>query len=167
MADTATQPPTSAFIEAELAKYKEAEKVAQDHLATFDKLDFQVYSHQDWSRMGESHRQDIKVHQPDGSIINGLHDHIEDLKKTFVFAPDTCIKEHPVKVANGQWTSVIGTMQGTFTKPMPLPNGTVVQPTGKAFTIPMCTVGHWVDGLMDEEYLFWDNAGFMKQIGVS
>ena len=152
---------------AELAMYREAEEMAEKHLATFDKLDFEVYSHQDWDRMGESHREDIKVHQPYGTIGYGLHNHVEDLKKTFVFAPDTSIKEHPVKVANGQWTSVIGSMQGTFTKPMPMPDGRVIEPTGKAFQIPMCTVGHWVDGLMDEEYLFWDNAGFMKQIGVS
>jgi hypothetical protein len=31
----------------------------------------------------------------------------------------------------------------------------------------MCTVGHWnKDGVMDEEYLFWDNLTYMKQLGV-
>ena len=29
------------------------------------------------------------------------------------------------------------------------------------------TIGHWgKDGIMFEEYLFWDNAAFMKQIGL-
>jgi hypothetical protein len=28
-------------------------------------------------------------------------------------------------------------------------------------------VGHWTkEGVTDEEYLFWDNATFMKQIGL-
>jgi hypothetical protein len=31
----------------------------------------------------------------------------------------------------------------------------------------MATVGHWKDGLMIEEYLFWDNQAFMKQIGLA
>jgi hypothetical protein len=31
----------------------------------------------------------------------------------------------------------------------------------------MCTVGHWKNGVMDEEYLFWDNQTYMKQIGVT
>ena len=31
----------------------------------------------------------------------------------------------------------------------------------------MATVGHWKDGVMDEEYLFWDNGEFMKQIGLA
>ena len=30
----------------------------------------------------------------------------------------------------------------------------------------MATFGHWKDGVMDEEYLFWDNQEFMKQIGL-
>jgi len=30
----------------------------------------------------------------------------------------------------------------------------------------MVTVGHWKNGTMDEEYLFWDNQSFMQQIGL-
>ncbi|MGE5172529.1 MAG: hypothetical protein ACM3MD_01745 [Betaproteobacteria bacterium] len=29
----------------------------------------------------------------------------------------------------------------------------------------MVTSGHWKDGVMDHERLFWDNNAFMKQIG--
>jgi hypothetical protein len=31
----------------------------------------------------------------------------------------------------------------------------------------MSTVAHWTNGLMNEEYLFWDNQDFMKQIGLA
>ena len=41
-------------------------------------------------------------------------------------------------------------------------------PTGKAYRIPMATFCHWgKDGIMFEEYLFWDNGEFMKQIGLA
>jgi hypothetical protein len=30
----------------------------------------------------------------------------------------------------------------------------------------MCTVGHWKNGVMDEEYLFWDNLTYLRQIGI-
>ncbi len=50
---------------------------------------------------------------------------------------------------------------------MPTANGASIAPTGKAFKIAMCTVGHWKDGVMDEEYLFWDNATYAKQIGLA
>jgi hypothetical protein len=85
----------------------------------------------------------------------------------FTYAPDTRIEVHPVKVASGEWTAVIGVMEGTFTKPMVTPDGKTIQPTSKAYKINMCTVGHWKGGVMDEEYLFWDNATFMKQLGIS
>lgn len=150
----------------QLERYREAERRGQEHLSAFDTLDYEVYSHQDWGRLHESHHEDIIVHMPDGRIVTGICDHVDDLKQQFVFAPDTQIREHPVKIADGEWTSVIGTLEGTFTHPMPMPDGSSIQPTGKTFRLPMCTVGHWVDGRMDEEYLFWDNLAFMKQIGV-
>lgn len=115
----------------------------------------------------ESHAPDIVVHWPDGRKTKGLDTHIEDLKAMFVYAPDTRITEHPIRIASGEWTSVVGVMEGTFTKPMPIGSGKSIPPTGKAFKLVMSTVGHWKDGVMDQEYLFWDNQAFMKQIGVT
>ena len=52
-------------------------------------------------------------------------------------------------------------MEGTFTKSMPVAGGKSIALTGKSFKLIMCTVGHWKNGVMDEEYLFWDNASYM------
>lgn len=137
------------------------------NLKTFDELDFVVFSNQEWARLHESHSPDVKVHWPDGHTTAGIEKHIEDLKAMFVYAPDTNIAVHPIKFGSGEWTSVIGVMTGTFSRPMPIGDGKFIQPTGKKFNITMCTVGHWKDGVMDEEYLFWDNLTFMKQIGLA
>ena len=118
-------------------------------------------------RLHETHTEDVLVHWPDGRQVRGLQRHIDDLSALFVYAPDTRIKVHPVRIASGDWTSVIGVMEGTFTKPMPTADGKSIAPTGKTFKLPMCTVGHWKDGAMDEEYLFWDNQTYMAQLGVS
>lgn len=67
----------------------------------------------------------------------------DDLKYMFTYAPDTRIKEHPVKVGQGEWTAVYGIMEGTFSKPMKTADGKTIQPTGKSFKIPMATIGHW------------------------
>ena len=139
----------------------------EKNLKTFDELDFVVFSNQEWTRLHESHSRYVKVHWPDGHMTSGIEKHIEDLKAMFVYAPDTNIAVHPVKFGSAEWTSVIGVMTGTFSKPMPIGDGRFIQPTGKKFNITMCTVGHWKDGVMDEEYLFWDNATFMKQIGLA
>jgi hypothetical protein len=149
-----------------LAKYELAERLAKDHLDTFDTLDFDVFTNQKWDRLRESHAGDIVVHWPDGHQTKGIEKHIEDLKAMFTYAPDTSIRVHPVRIGSGEWTSVIGVMEGTFTRAMPTPEGKTIPPTGRKFSLMMCTVGHWKGGVMDEEYLFWDNLEFMKQIGL-
>ena len=137
------------------------------NLANFDDLDYNVFTGQRWAELRRSHAQDIVVHWPDGRSTKGIQQHIEDLKAMFVWAPDTRIRQHPVKVGQGEWTAVIGIMEGTFTRPMPMGDGKTIAPTGKAFKIRMATFGRWnKEGTMDEEYLFWDNQDFMKQIGL-
>ncbi len=47
------------------------------------------------------------------------------------------------------------------------PDGTEVPPTGKAFEVDFCTVAHWDNGQITEEYLFYDLVSFMQQLGLS
>ena len=150
---------------AEDACMKEKEDV-QYRIEVFDDLDFNVFSNQKWDQIKKSHAENVVVHWPDGHTTNGINKHIEDLKAMFTYAPDTRIKSHPVKFGGGNWTSVIGVMKGTFTRPMKMADGKSIAPTGKKYKIQMSTIGHWKSGVMDEEYLFWDNAEFMKQIGI-
>ena len=138
----------------------------EKHLKTFDTLDFDVFSNQKWDRLKESHAPDIVVTWPDGHETKGIDKHIEDLKAMFVFAPDIKIKTHPIRFGSGTWTTATGVMTGTFTKPMPLPDGKSIAPTGKRFAIGMATIGHWKGKTMDHEWLFWDNQDFMTQLGL-
>ena len=143
-------------------------QLTEERLRRFDSLDFQFYSNQMWDSLAISHDANIKVYYPDGTTTTGLFpQHIDMLKPMFVFAPDTKITSHPVKFGTGEWTTAIGELEGTFSKPMPIGNGRTIPPTGKKFKLSMCTVGHWKDGKMIEEYLFWDNQSFMKQIGLA
>lgn len=143
-----------------------ANDTISEHLKTFDALDFDIFSNQKWDRFKESHAQNIKVYWPDGHVTEGLDVHLEDMKNLFVHAPDTRIKSHPIKFGSGNYTLVTGVFEGTFTKPMPIGNGKFIQPTGKAFKMPMATVGIWENGVMKEEHLFWDNATYASQIGL-
>jgi hypothetical protein len=49
---------------------------------------------------------------------------------------------------------------------LPIGDGKLIQPTGKKFSINICTAGHWEDSVMIEEWLFWDSATYMKQMGI-
>jgi hypothetical protein len=161
-------PGTQAGVPAPKARGVPAE--LRQNLATFDDLDFRVYTGQQWQDLHLSHSEDVVVHWPDGRTTQGIGTHIEDLKVMFTFAPDNRILEHPVRFGtqDGEWTAVTGWLEGTFTQPMVLADGTSIPPTGKAYRIPMATIGHWnEDGVMFEEFLFWDNGEFMRQIGLA
>lgn len=150
----------------QLLEITAANQVINENLKTFDTLDFTVFSNREWTRLHESHAKDIIVHFPDGHSEKGIEQHIKTLDAMFVYAPDTRIEEHPIKIGSGNITAVMGYMLGTFTEPMPIGDGKFIQPTGKKFKLPMATIGIWKDGVMTEEYLFWDNKTYMEQIGV-
>jgi SnoaL-like polyketide cyclase len=147
-------------------KHEQQAPAVERNLKKFDTLDFDVFSNQKWDRLQESHAKDIIVTWPDGHETKGIDKHIDDLKALFVFAPDITIKEHPIRFGSGTWTTATGVMTGTFTQPMPTPDGKTIAPTGKHFGLGMVTIGHWKNGVMDHEWLFWDNADFMQQIGL-
>lgn len=152
---------------ADLAAYQAEEARIAENLETFDALDFEVFTGQQWDRLHESHAEDIVVHWPDGRTTEGLDVHIEDLKAFFVFAPDTRIETHPIRIGQGEWTGVVGVIEGTFSEPMPIGEGQFIEPTGKSYKLTMATIGHWTEeGTMDEEFLFWDNHAFYQQIGL-
>ncbi len=153
----------------EIKKLTDEKALTELRLAKFDTLDFDYYSNQKWNMFTHNHADNIKCYYPDGSMTTGLFpQHIDQLTPMFAFAPDTKIKTHPVRFGSGEWTCVIGEMEGTFSKPMPIGNGKTIPPTGKHFKLSMATVGHWgPDAKMTEEYLFWDNQSFMKQIGLA
>jgi hypothetical protein len=140
----------------------------RQYLETFDELDFDVFTHADWARLGESHSPNVRVHWPDGHFTDGIDAHIADLAALFVWAPDTRILEHPLRVVTNELTAVTGVMRGTFTQPMPNGQGGFIAPTGLAYAINMATVGIWnrKRRYMDEEFLFWDNQTFYAQIGL-
>jgi hypothetical protein len=137
------------------------------NLKTFDALDFEVFSGQDWARLSESHAPNIRAHFPDGHYTDGIDKHIADMAAWFEWAPDLRVDAHPLRLAKDNLTAVMGVLKGTFSKPMPDGKGGTIAPTGKAFAIDMVTVGIWNrQGTMDEEFFFWDNQTFYAKMGL-
>jgi SnoaL-like polyketide cyclase len=151
----------------QLQRFIRDRRNVRQNLKTFDTLDFDVFTNQQWDRLKESHAPNIRVYWPDGHMTRGLERHTEDLKQLFVYAPDTRVTEHPIKLGSGNLTAVTGVYEGTFTRPMPDGNGGFIQPTGKPFKLPIATIGIWKNGVMVEEHLFWDNQTFARQVGLT
>ncbi len=156
-----------AELEAQLAEYKEAEANVRANLERFDHLDFVSFNKQDWDAFNGTHSPDVLVGWPDGRKTRGAHTHHTDVEFMFTYAPDVQIIDHPIAFGQGPWTAGMGVVEGTFSKPMALPDGKVIEPTGKKFKYTMITIAKWQDGKIAEEYLFWDNSEIAKQMGMS
>jgi len=88
--------------------------------------------------------------------------------EAFFKSIENSLENDPYKVmfAWGDWTCTIAKWKGKMIGPWMAPDGRVVPATRKSFELQFCTVAHWKDGEIVEENLFYDQIGFLKQIGV-
>jgi ketosteroid isomerase-like protein len=168
-----------------LAAPEDTQANVTKRLERFDQLDFDAFSKQDWKLFTEIHCPNVVVTFPDGHQTHGIKKHTEDMVAMFVPMPDLRITEHSVSFGSdvwarstptrrtsaqsltpGEWTSTVGIMEGTFTKPMTMGDKTI-QPTGKKLKLTMATVAHWKNGCIAEENLFWDNLTYLQQLGIN
>jgi ketosteroid isomerase-like protein len=150
----------------------EAKKTSHDrvqaNLKRFDQLDFDAYSQRKNMKLfRDIHCPDVKVVFPDGRTTQGIDKHVEDINALFDGTPDNRITAHPIAFGSGDWTVTTGVMEATFSEPMKSLDGKTIAPTGMKVKMPMATIAKWRDGCIAEEHLFWDNAEYMKQLGLT
>ncbi len=154
-------------LEAKITQYETEAKTVQANIERFDHLDFVSFNDQDWDVFSKLHHPDVLVGYSDGRETIGMDAHRPDVEFSFEYAPDIKITSHPITFGQGEWTAGTGVVEGTFTEPMHLPDGTVIEPTGNSFKYTMVTIAKWQDGVITEEYLFWDNAEVARQLGIA
>lgn len=163
--DVATLKARIADLETQVATYTAERAQTTKHLETFDELDLEAFNSRDMKRIGEIHADNVIVHNPDGTQTSPFPPHSEELEflfDTFEFK----VAEHIVGFGHGEWTAGISISEGRWAKPITLPDGTVLQPTGKPVSLKIATIARWENGRIAEEYLFWDNADWNRQIGL-
>jgi SnoaL-like polyketide cyclase len=118
--------------------------------------------------MDKRHAPDVLVHQIGAPETHGLPPHRADMDLWIAGFPDMRVHNDPydVQFGQGEWTVALGKLSGTFTQPLTLPDGTVVEPTGKAFTTFFTTIARWQDEQMVQEYVLFDAQDIMAQTGV-
>jgi SnoaL-like polyketide cyclase len=94
----------------------------------------------------------------------GGPDHRAESERFCAAFPDNKVK-HPndILFGDGEYTAFLGPFTGTFTGPLELPDGTVIEPTGKSFEVVFSTIARWRDGKIVEEYLKYDNGSFCSR----
>ena len=153
-------------LEARVEAYAAERAQTARHLEIFDELDLVAFNDRDMERIGEIHADEVIVHNPDGTQTSPFAPHSEELQflfDTFEFV----VTDHIVGFGYGEWTAGISISEGRWVKPMTLPDGTVLQPTGKKVRLKIATIAKWENGRISEEYLFWDNADWNRKIGLT
>ncbi len=109
------------------------------------------------------------MRRPNQPPTQGVNAHAQEAIAFFEMFPDQHLINNPYKImlAQGERTCTVADFTGTMKAPMTMPDGTVVQPTGKSFHIDFCTVARWNEQRqIVEENLVYDLMGMLKQIGV-
>jgi hypothetical protein len=164
-ADEETLTARVADLEAQVAVYEAERAQTARHLEIFDELDLEAFNNRDMERIGEIHAENVIVHNPDGTQTSPFPPHEEELQ--FLFDTfDFKVAEHIVGFGHGEWTAGISISEGAWVKPIALKDGTVLEPTGQPVSLKIATIARWENGRIAEEYLFWDNADWNKQIGL-
>ena len=104
----------------------------QQNLELFDKLDFEGWNGPNWDTFSRLHTDDVVVEFL-GQRTEGRQAHVDFCRDIIEQNPDMKIASHPIKVAQGEWTAVVGEMSDGSR---------------------MVTVAKWRDGAVAEEYIW-------------
>ena len=131
----------------------------------------EAWNARDWETFDAYHDQsDVVVYWPgrESTPTLGGPDHRAESERFCAAFPDNKVK-HPYDIlfGEGEYTAFVAPFTGTFTGRLELPDGTVIDPTGKSFEVMFSTIARWRDGRIVEEYLKYDNGSFLQQIGLA
>jgi len=121
-----------------------------------------AYTQGDLRALCRLYASDVVCHRPPLTDIEGLAalvQYVSDLRRAFShvrLALDEIILE-------GQTTSSRWTLRGTHTERRP---SIPVPPTGREVTVAGCSVAHWRDGRVYEEWSYVDWLGLFRQLRI-
>lgn len=131
----------------------------------------EAWNTRDWETYGFFHdHDDVVVYWPgrsDTPTLGGPAHTLESQKFCAAFPDNKVTHPYPVLFGEGDFTCFVTHFGGTFTAPLETPDGSVIQPTGKSFDVLFSTTAKWRNGKIVEEWLFFDNGSFYKQIGLA
>lgn len=121
---------------------------------------------QDVEKIAQYHKPDVVVYWPGKPPTHGMAAHKSEAIEFFKTFSDQHVGNRPYKVlfASGDWTCSIADFTGTMKRPIQGADGKLVPSTGKSFDVDFCTVAHWDNGQIAEEYLFYDLMTFLRQL---
>ncbi len=128
-----------------------------------------AWNAQDWKTLETCYAKNVEVHWPDQLDARiGFDEYLRASKAYFNGYPDAHIANNPYKICFGEddWTCSVSLMTGTNTGPMMAPDGKSQPPTNKSYKAFYCTLARWKENQIAEQWMFYDMASMMRQLGL-
>ena len=97
-----------------------------------------AFNARDFAVVDTVHHPDMVAYIPGlAEPVYGKEAHAAAMQQFLRIFPDMHVYSdpYPIQFGSGDWITVVTNVTGTFTGEMPLPDGSVVPPTGKAFDV--------------------------------
>ena len=135
----------NAALKQTIKKFEDVQKVENRNLKQFDDLDYIGWTGKNLKVFEASH--DENVHVEGMMSAENLVQHSGDAKKYYPYLQSgDGVTDHPIKIAQDDWTVVVGATQSTVADA-----ATGGSKKAKGF---MLTLAKWANGKITEEYLF-------------
>jgi SnoaL-like polyketide cyclase len=127
-----------------------------------------LFNARNWKELEDVHHPDMIAYMTGSADpIYGREAHAAAMQQLVEVFPDVRVHTpYPIQFGGDNWITVVTNVTGTFTGKMTQPDGTVVQPTGKAFDLEFGQTSRWEGEQLIVISAFWDAALMAKQIGL-
>ncbi|HLA46071.1 MAG TPA: ester cyclase [Thermoplasmata archaeon] len=137
-----------------------------DSIAVIDRLE-KVQMARDWDQFANLHAESVVQFAPDrAEPRKGRSDLVKFYRTFFDAFPDMDAKRERA-FAQGEWVCAEYTVTGTHLKPLANPAGPPIPPTNKKVRVASCTVYRVQGGKVVEVHEYFDQLGFLAQLGLA
>ncbi len=128
-----------------------------------------AWNNQDWDTFKKRHAENVVVYWPGQSEpTQGREAHYKESVEFFKMF-DNKLVNNPYKIlfGDGNYTCSVADWTATMIGLLKMPDGKIFPPTRKTAKLEFCTVATWKNKEIQEERLFYNVVGMMKQLGLT
>jgi len=140
------------------------------HLLALMKMGDDAFNDRDYAVLEKVHHPDMIAFVPGSAEpIYGRVAHDVAIRQMLRTFPDIRVHcdPYPIQFGSGDWITVVTNVTGAFAGELVLPDGTLIQPTGKGFDVEFAQTTRWHGDQLIWISAFWDTALQAQQIGLT
>ena len=119
----------------------------------------------DWDALRACYAPDVVVTGPDVGTLHGIDQLVDYMKQFAAFMPDMTYEMTRMHETDDSAIDQ-GDVMGTNTGPLPMPDGSMLEPTGRQIRMRSIDVATVQNGLISRHDFYFDQLDLMAQLGL-